>query len=143
MSLFCFFLHLLSWQVMEIDSMLVNLRMEAVHVKELFSINWLCASGLVKNIGRVVEEYRHTRRLLVHIKAGKLHIFLASDKEYMIFYPSICLNEEKTLAFGYIVDAYENVFYSPSAFVSWDLLQWGRAPCPKRSLSTTNCITSG
>lgn len=53
------------WQVMEIDSMVVNLRMEAVHVKDLFSINWMCASGLVKNIGRVVEEYRHTRRLLV------------------------------------------------------------------------------
>lgn len=57
---------LLWWQVIEIDSMLVNLRMEAVHVKDLFSINWLCASGLVKNIGRVVEEYRHTRRLLVY-----------------------------------------------------------------------------
>lgn len=63
---FVHFCHFLSWQVMEIDSMMVNLRMEAVHVKDLFSINWLCASGLVKNIGRVVEEYRHTRRLLVY-----------------------------------------------------------------------------
>lgn len=50
---------------MEIDSMTVNLRMEAVHIRDMFSINWMCASGLVKNIGRVVEEYRHTRRLLV------------------------------------------------------------------------------
>ncbi|XP_044023748.1 adenylate kinase 7 isoform X2 [Siniperca chuatsi] len=50
--------------VMEIDSMLVNLRMEGVHVKELFSINWLCESGLVENIELVVEEYRQTRGLL-------------------------------------------------------------------------------
>ncbi|KAM9341251.1 adenylate kinase 7 [Symphorus nematophorus] len=50
--------------VMEIDSILVNLRMEAVYVKELFSINWLCEPGLVENIGMVVEEYRQTRGLL-------------------------------------------------------------------------------
>ncbi|XP_070835539.1 adenylate kinase 7 [Chaetodon trifascialis] len=50
--------------VMEIDSMLVNLRMEGVHLKELFSINWLCEFGLVENIELVVEEYRQTRGLL-------------------------------------------------------------------------------
>lgn len=49
--------------------MLVNLRMEGVHLKELFSINWLCESGLVENIELVVEEYRQTRRLLVCMKA--------------------------------------------------------------------------
>ncbi|XP_071327324.1 adenylate kinase 7 isoform X2 [Trachinotus anak] len=49
---------------MEIDSMLVNLRMEGVYLKELFSINWLCESGLVDNIELVVEEYRRTRGLL-------------------------------------------------------------------------------
>ncbi|XP_076605014.1 adenylate kinase 7 [Chaetodon auriga] len=51
------------WSVMEIDSMLVNLRMEGVHLKELFSINWLCEFGLVENIELVVEEYRQTRGL--------------------------------------------------------------------------------
>ncbi|XP_070776768.1 adenylate kinase 7 [Enoplosus armatus] len=50
--------------VMEIDSMTVNLRMESVHLKELFPINWLCESGLVENIELVVEEYRQTRGLL-------------------------------------------------------------------------------
>ncbi|XP_070698587.1 adenylate kinase 7 [Pempheris klunzingeri] len=50
--------------VMEIDCMLANLRMEAVHLQELFSINWVCGSGLVENIELVVEEYRQTRGLL-------------------------------------------------------------------------------
>ncbi|XP_056249717.1 adenylate kinase 7 [Seriola aureovittata] len=48
----------------EIDSMLVNLRMEGFHVKELFSINWQCESGLVENMELVVEEYRQNRGLL-------------------------------------------------------------------------------
>ncbi|XP_022606495.1 adenylate kinase 7 [Seriola dumerili] len=48
----------------EIDSMLVNLRMEGVYVKELFSINWQCESGLVENMELVVEEYRQSRGLL-------------------------------------------------------------------------------
>ncbi|XP_044231976.1 adenylate kinase 7 [Thunnus albacares] len=50
--------------VMEIDSMCINLRMEAVHLKELFSIRWVCESGLLDNIELVVEEYRQTRGLL-------------------------------------------------------------------------------
>nr|XP_020471348.1 adenylate kinase 7 [Monopterus albus] len=50
--------------VIEIDSLLVNLRIEAVYLKELLSVNWLCESGLVENIELVVEEYRQTRGLL-------------------------------------------------------------------------------
>ena len=50
---------------MEMDSLLVNLRMECVLVKELFSMNWLSESGLVENIQLVVEEYQQTRGLLV------------------------------------------------------------------------------
>uniref|UniRef100_A0A3Q0RZS9 Adenylate kinase 7b n=1 Tax=Amphilophus citrinellus TaxID=61819 RepID=A0A3Q0RZS9_AMPCI len=51
-------------KVMEIDSILVNLRMEAVYIKKLFSFNWLCQFGLVENIELVVEEFRQTRGLL-------------------------------------------------------------------------------
>ncbi|KAF0044714.1 hypothetical protein F2P81_003872 [Scophthalmus maximus] len=51
-------------KMMEIDSMLVDLRMEAVYLKELFSISWVCDSGLVDNMEQVVEEYRLTRGLL-------------------------------------------------------------------------------
>ncbi|KAK9531020.1 hypothetical protein VZT92_010474 [Zoarces viviparus] len=49
---------------MEIVPLLVNLRMEAVHIKELFSINWLCETGLVDNIELVAEEYQKARGLL-------------------------------------------------------------------------------
>ncbi|XP_068573915.1 adenylate kinase 7 isoform X2 [Cebidichthys violaceus] len=51
-------------KTMEIDSLLVNLHMEAVHIKELFSINWLCETGLVDNIELVGEEYQKARGLL-------------------------------------------------------------------------------
>ncbi|XP_029973382.1 adenylate kinase 7-like [Salarias fasciatus] len=50
--------------VMEIDSMLVNLRLSAAHIETLFSINWLCQSGLVENIDLVAKEYRQERELL-------------------------------------------------------------------------------
>uniref|UniRef100_A0A671XF60 Adenylate kinase 7b n=1 Tax=Sparus aurata TaxID=8175 RepID=A0A671XF60_SPAAU len=52
------------WSVMEIDSLLVNLRMESAHLKAPFSVNWSCESGLVDNMALVVEEYRQTRGLL-------------------------------------------------------------------------------
>lgn len=60
--------------------MLVNLRMEGVHLKELFSINWLCESGLVENIQLVVEEYRQSRGLLVGTQAESRNMSLS--KEY-------------------------------------------------------------
>ncbi|XP_065822555.1 adenylate kinase 7 [Labrus bergylta] len=50
--------------VMEMDSLQVNLRLEAVHIKELFSMEWSCESGLVENMEQVVEEFRQTRGML-------------------------------------------------------------------------------
>ncbi|CAM9318502.1 unnamed protein product, partial [Lampetra planeri] len=50
--------------VMDIDTMLLDLRIESIHVKELFSVHWQCESGLVENIELVVEEYRQTRGLM-------------------------------------------------------------------------------
>ncbi|KAM3836173.1 adenylate kinase 7-like, partial [Diretmus argenteus] len=50
--------------LMEIDSLLVNLHMEAVHLKELLNVQWVCEAGLVENMEMVVEEYRQTRELL-------------------------------------------------------------------------------
>ncbi|XP_026211397.1 adenylate kinase 7b isoform X2 [Anabas testudineus] len=52
------------FSVVEIDSILVNLRMKGVYIKELFSVSWLCESGLVDNIELVVEQYRQSRGLL-------------------------------------------------------------------------------
>lgn len=67
---FCFY------KIMEIESMLVNLRMEGVYLKELLSINWLCESGLVDNIELVVEEYRQTRGLLVCTESKGRNLFI-------------------------------------------------------------------
>ncbi|XP_043998532.1 adenylate kinase 7 isoform X1 [Gambusia affinis] len=50
--------------VMEIDSLQVNLRMEATNVENLFSVHWHCEAGLVENVDLVVEEYRLSRGLL-------------------------------------------------------------------------------
>ncbi|XP_060918781.1 adenylate kinase 7 [Labrus mixtus] len=50
--------------VMEMDSLQVNLHMEALHIKELFSMEWSCESGLVENMEQVVEEFRQTRGML-------------------------------------------------------------------------------
>ncbi|XP_063354968.1 adenylate kinase 7 [Pelmatolapia mariae] len=50
--------------VMEADSLLVSLRMEAAYIKKLFSFNWVCQFGLVENIEVVVQEFRQTRGLL-------------------------------------------------------------------------------
>uniref|UniRef100_A0A8C7H771 Adenylate kinase 7b n=1 Tax=Oncorhynchus kisutch TaxID=8019 RepID=A0A8C7H771_ONCKI len=49
---------------MDIDALFVNLRIEAVYLKESFNIHWVCESGLIDNIDRVVEEYKQTRGLL-------------------------------------------------------------------------------
>lgn len=62
---------------MDIDSIMVNLRVKGVYIKELFSVSWLCESGLVDNIELVVEEYRQTRGLLVCTRAqGRNTLFL-------------------------------------------------------------------
>lgn len=59
--------------------MQVNLRMEGVHLEELFSINWLCKSGLVENIELVVEEYRQNRGLWVGTEAESRNLFLFQE----------------------------------------------------------------
>lgn len=50
---------------MEVDSFSANLRMEAVYVKELLSVPWVCEAGMVENVELLVEQYKHTRGLLV------------------------------------------------------------------------------
>ncbi|KAG5265339.1 hypothetical protein AALO_G00241190 [Alosa alosa] len=48
----------------DIDSISVDLRFEALFIKESLNIPWVCEAGIVENIERVVEEYRNTRGLL-------------------------------------------------------------------------------
>ncbi|XP_003503319.1 adenylate kinase 7 isoform X1 [Cricetulus griseus] len=47
-----------------LDHLLVNLRMEALFVKENFNIRWVAQSGFVENIGSILKEYKQSRGLL-------------------------------------------------------------------------------
>lgn len=96
--------------------------MEAVHIKKLFSISWLCESGLVDNVELVVEEYRQNRGLLVG----------TGPRFKITFCFWTCARS-----------AMMCVLCSPSGSVFWVLLRWGRVWCPDRSVSATNSITSG
>lgn len=50
---------------MQLDMLLVNLRMEAIFLKENFNIKWVAQMGLVENIETVLKEYKQHRGLLV------------------------------------------------------------------------------
>ncbi|XP_028919117.1 adenylate kinase 7 isoform X1 [Ornithorhynchus anatinus] len=47
-----------------LDHLLVNLRMEAVFLKENFNIRWVAQAGLVESIGKIFKEYKKKRGLL-------------------------------------------------------------------------------
>ncbi|KAG2457772.1 KAD7 kinase, partial [Polypterus senegalus] len=47
-----------------IDALLVNLRMEAVFLKENFNISWSAETGIVENIQHIIKEYKDNRGLL-------------------------------------------------------------------------------
>ncbi|KAK3092589.1 hypothetical protein FSP39_004695 [Pinctada imbricata] len=47
----------------DFDQLLVNLRMDAVFVKENMRINWVSEAGIVENIQQVIKEYKDTRKL--------------------------------------------------------------------------------
>nr|XP_045011411.1 adenylate kinase 7 isoform X3 [Jaculus jaculus] len=47
-----------------IDHLLVNLRMEALFVKENFNIRWVAQTGFVENINSILKEYKLSRGLM-------------------------------------------------------------------------------
>uniref|UniRef100_A0A8C6GV54 Adenylate kinase 7 n=1 Tax=Mus spicilegus TaxID=10103 RepID=A0A8C6GV54_MUSSI len=47
-----------------LDHLLVNLRMEALFVKENFNIRWVAQTGFVENINSILKEYKQSRGLL-------------------------------------------------------------------------------
>ncbi|XP_040598468.1 adenylate kinase 7 isoform X2 [Mesocricetus auratus] len=47
-----------------LDHLLVNLRMEALFVKENFNIRWVAQTGFVENISSILKEYKQSRGLL-------------------------------------------------------------------------------
>ena len=52
-------------QQADFDMLLVNLRMDAVNVKENMRINWISESGIVENIMQIIKEYKDSRKLQV------------------------------------------------------------------------------
>ena len=48
--------------------LLVNLRMDAVNVKENMRINWVSEAGIVENIAQIIKEYKDSRSLQVRLK---------------------------------------------------------------------------
>ncbi|ESP02316.1 hypothetical protein LOTGIDRAFT_199862 [Lottia gigantea] len=47
----------------DFDMLLVNLRMDAVHVKESMRISWVSEGGLVENLPQLIKEYKDLRHL--------------------------------------------------------------------------------
>lgn len=47
----------------DFDQLLVNLRMDAVFVKESMRINWASEAGMVENMLRIIKEYKDSRNL--------------------------------------------------------------------------------
>ncbi|KAL0603045.1 Adenylate kinase 7 [Plecturocebus cupreus] len=47
-----------------LDHLLVNLRMEALFVKENFNIRWAAQTGFVENINSILKEYKQSRGLM-------------------------------------------------------------------------------
>ncbi|XP_059158597.1 adenylate kinase 7-like [Physella acuta] len=47
----------------DFDMLLVNLRMDAVFVKESMRLNWVSEAGLIENINSIIKEYKDTRSL--------------------------------------------------------------------------------
>ncbi|XP_026869746.2 adenylate kinase 7 [Electrophorus electricus] len=90
----------------QIDSLFVNLRMEAVFLKENFNISWVSETGMVENIRRVTEEYKLTRGLLpVHIcvlgppAVGKSTVAEKICKHYKLHHVKLNDTITETLAY--------------------------------------------
>lgn len=46
----------------------MNLRLESVIVKDLFSLQWVSEDGMIDNMENMVEEYKDSRQLLVSVQ---------------------------------------------------------------------------
>ena len=53
------------FQQADFDKLLVNLRMDAVYVKENMRIPWVAETGIAENIKTAIKEYKESRKLTV------------------------------------------------------------------------------
>jgi hypothetical protein len=50
----------------------VNMRFEPIFIKDRLALKWHCENGLIKNIQKIVEEFRVQRNLTVkHFRKRK------------------------------------------------------------------------
>lgn len=60
-------------QQSDFDQLLVNLRMDAVFVKENMRIMWVSEAGMVENIDQIIKEYKDSRKLQVKIHWSNIY----------------------------------------------------------------------
>lgn len=73
-------------QQADFDMLLVNLRMDAVNVKENMRINWVSESGIVENIMQIIKEYKDSRKLQVTcVFKTNLYDFIEIKHEFNFF----------------------------------------------------------
>lgn len=65
---------MLSFQPDELAYLGVNLRLDALTIKDSFSLQWTCETGMVENMESIVEEYKDTRQLLVSVQLLQIKI---------------------------------------------------------------------
>ena len=53
------------FQQADFDQLLVNLRMDAVYVKENMRIRWQSETGMLETMPKIVKEYKESRGLMV------------------------------------------------------------------------------
>ena len=53
------------FQQADFDQLLVNLRMDAVYVKENMRIRWQSETGMLETMPKMVKEYKESRGLMV------------------------------------------------------------------------------
>lgn len=72
-------------QQSDFDQLLVNLRMDAVFVKENMRIMWVSEAGMVENIDQIIKEYKDSRKLQVK-NTIKIHPTVCLSKETLFIY---------------------------------------------------------
>lgn len=58
---------MLPFQPQELEYLNINLRLDALIIKDSFSLRWTSEAGMVENMESIVEEYKDTRQLLVSV----------------------------------------------------------------------------
>ncbi len=59
------------FQQTDYEMLFVNMRFEPMFIKDRLSLKWHCENGLIKNIQKIVEEYRVQRNLTVKFQKTK------------------------------------------------------------------------